>query len=132
MSEIEISDRKLISVIVLCVLLGFLIRMFFDYYPKNLVDFKGEIILGNYNFIFDENLISPLNATNDIIGYTYQNGTIYIETNRSKEAIYNTCIHEVLHNLVYMEDKDIEHDFIFQIEDYVKLDICDELLFMLN
>ena len=60
----------------------------------------------------------------NVVGRTYHNNDLLIQTDRAVDEVYYTCVHEYLHN----QYPDAEHSWIYEQEDERVVPLCLETI----
>lgn len=73
----------------------------------------------SYNVTVSDFINCPKNS--ECSGWTDEKGNIYILGNRTKAEIYETCNHEILHNILEIED---EENIVEWLDEYLHFPEC--------
>ena len=86
----------------------------------------GNYTVGGYSFVLGTDQHPKLTGT--MVGYAQPGGRIYLETNRRLTKVYETCVHERLHQT----HPSAPHNWIYDVEGRVVDETCLKLLYRLG
>ena len=93
------------------------------YFEAEIIDFRGTKKILDYTFTF----ISEEPDKNRS-GYTYGNKSVWLVSNKSIRNLLVTCNHEIIHNLIELENKIQEEEIAEVLDDHYRHYICNRLM----